>query len=345
MPQTTVAKTESLPKAVRKQRDRANALILENARRARGEPPPESAAPPAPEPTAVQPEPPAAPAVEATHVVELQQPAPPTPSVQREETVDYWRQRCSTLQGTITATEARVKGTIEGLEARIQELEGELASRAPAAPAVDLSRLKLEDIWTPEQIKAFGRDTAQDLTNVVVKLATSIVDGRIAPVAQSVRSIAGDQTARRKAAFWQAVDDPETGVPNLESVNADPAFHAWLHEVDDLSGVQRQQLLADAQKKFDANRVIAIFRQYLGLPLRPRGPTTRNLSERVLPPPAGGAAPALNGAGPGDERPVTSAEITAHFTKKARSKAYRDSEQGRANEVRINAAVASGRVA
>jgi hypothetical protein len=45
-------------------------------------------------------------------------------------------------------------------------------------------------------------------------------------------------------------------------VNDDPAFHDWLGEFDELTGTQRQSLLAAAEEKRDADRVARFFNAF-----------------------------------------------------------------------------------
>lgn len=83
-------------------------------------------------------------------------------------------------------------------------------------------------------------------------------------IAKAVEQISTDpfesQSSPLVQMFWH---DLERQVPNFRQINDDPRFHKWLAVTDSTTGLERQQLLEQAQKRHDADTVAAMFRQFL----------------------------------------------------------------------------------
>lgn len=260
------------------------------------------------------------------------------------ERAHYWESRFRSSEGAFKADQAKKLGTIEGQAERIRELEQQLEAAPAPAATIDVSKLKLDDYFTAEQISEFGADALRSLFGGVVKVVAAQVGAAVKPVEARVRSLSEGERQKRYKEFVAAVGHPTTGVPNWESVNKDPRWLAWLAEKDDATGLERQALLDDAHAKLDAPRVIAIFKRFLSLQPGGGQQPRRDPAERVIPKggPSGGPA---GGNPPAAELPVTRADIKAHFSKKAKDKVWAKSDECKAAESRIEAAVAANQVA
>lgn len=62
------------------------------------------------------------------------------------------------------------------------------------------------------------------------------------------------------ARFWE---DLEEKVPDYRALNDDPAFHAWLSQLDPSTGRTRQARLAKAQSQRDSKTVIMMFKRFI----------------------------------------------------------------------------------
>ena len=343
MTEATAVSTEKQPRAVRKSADRANQLIEESRRRRAGEPAapaPTPAATPDPAPTPADPQP----DQPTVQVAPAPQPRPsPTPSGDpREQDPGYWKARYESSLGAFRVDKARLEGTIDGLNGRITDLEQQLANRQPATPVIDPAKMKLEEFFSPDEVKEFGPDALRSLMGGVVKVVAQQVGATVKPIESRVRTLAEDGKDRRYKQFLADVADPRTGVPNWQAVNADPAWLAWLAQPDEVSGIERQQLLNKAHANMDAPRVIAIFKSFLSTQPGGGQRPPLNRDERVMPiggRPSGGTGTPL----PADT-PVTRADIKAHYERKHRDRGWAKSEECKTAETRINAAVSAGLV-
>lgn len=345
MTQAAAVSTGRSSRAVRKAAATADQLIEANRRAKAGEPPLD-AQPPAPELVA-------APPPEPSPQPVLTQPAPqiaaaptPTPSptaptaAPREETVDYWRDRFRTAEGAFRVEQARLQGTIDGLNGRVEDLEQQLASRQPVAPVVDPATLRLEDFFTPAEVKEFGPDALRSLMGGVVKVVAAQVGASVKPLESRVQAMSRGERERRERKF---VDELTEGLPNWKAINADPAWQAWLADPDEATGVQRDALLKKAQQELNAQRVLAIFNRFLST--QPGGVqrTPRDPAERLMPAgrPSGGPAGYQT---PTAQRPISRSDIRVHYARKHRDKTWAKSPECAAAEALINAAVQAGTV-
>lgn len=265
-----------------------------------------------------------------------QQPATePVVPPKQDEDVAYWRHRFQTLQGKYNAE-------VPALTAKVRELEAELAKakEAPAAAAPN-ARDALETInqLSDEQLSEFGPD--------MLAMVETLIQRRIGqaqqPDPELVQKLERLEQAEQQrheesrqdaeARFWAAL---HAGIPRLEAINADPAFHAWLAKFDPLSGLQRQQALVQAQQALSAERVIAIFNAYHQETGAAPAPKREVPAEAIQP------KQTRSTEAPAAGKIWTGAEISAFYQDKARGKYSR--EEAERIEADIFAATASGRV-
>lgn len=183
---------------------------------------------------------------------------------------DTTEQRYRTLQGMYNADTARLRAENQQLANRITHFE-QLLSSLSAAPAVSHSAATVEKLVTDKDLEEYGDSI--DVMRRVTKEETAAALRRVAELEQMVRQMQAnvlprvEQVVQRQAvtaeqAFWSELS---AIVPNWRDVNADNTFHAWLLEVDPLTGLTRQSYLDDAQRSLDARRVATFFSMWQDL--------------------------------------------------------------------------------
>lgn len=183
-----------------------------------------------------------------------------------------FEQKYKTLQGMYNAEVPRLHEDLKSNQQRVRDLEALVASftavnptsAAPAAPVqvTEADRVEYGDSIemmrkvTQEQLHPFHtRLTAMEtaLNNLATNMNTSVIP--------QVRQVAQQQALSAEDRFW---NDLSRDVPNWMQINNDPAFKAWLLEVDPLTGTARQSFLKQAQDRLDISRVVAFFRTFAG---------------------------------------------------------------------------------
>jgi hypothetical protein len=178
------------------------------------------------------------------------------------------------------ADAARYKTAIEQMAARVAGLEQLLAglqttSQAAPAPAPAPRNPHV----TQKDVEEYGESI--DVMRRVSRDELAARDARIQQLEQALHSLQTtvvprvEQIGKRQVQsaeqdFWTAIT---AAVPDWRSVNSDPQFHAWLREVDPLTGRQRQLHLDEAQKALDAGRAAAFFTTWRASTNTPPSPT------------------------------------------------------------------------
>lgn len=236
--------SNTLPRSIQAQAEAADAAIAAlNQPEQQGNP---AAAAPV-EPAAAEPAQPAA------------APAPQEPAQQPTETRDatYWQHRFSVLKGKYDAEVPTLQRQVNELTRQLQEAK----QAAPAASAPQRAQDAIADL-TKEELEQFGPDliaVIQRIASKAVAPAVTADAAELETLRQEVGQFRDERQQDATARFWT---DLEQAVPNYRQINSDEQFHAWLGEIDQFSGVPRQQLLISAQKELSAHRVAALFKAY-----------------------------------------------------------------------------------
>lgn len=205
------------------------------------------------------------------------QPPAPAPTPPAPEPEKDWEHRYRTLQGMIrsqndqfTAQIREKDGQIEALQNQVKQLL-EAAKAPPEQPKP--APVSQEDIdkFGPEIVDFVSRQAKQMAEQLMAPVKQEL-DGKNAEIAELKKQIGGvaeNQGHSRRAEYERDL----TGlVANWRTVNVDPAFGAWLAEVEPVAGVTRQDLLTDAYNKFDVARTAYLFNSYLGQAPQPPTP-------------------------------------------------------------------------
>lgn len=181
--------------------------------------------------------------------------------------------RWQSLQGMVNKKDSEIE--------QMRLLLAQLSQKAeqPAAPA-NLVTSKDEDDFGADMVD-MNRRVAAEVFNNMIKSVNARLD-------KMEQSIAGVSNATSKIA-GESFDDALTRqVPNWEAVDKDPAFIAWLNEVDGFSGRTKLELLQAAYSSGNLKSTVAIFKAFEGVkqpvsaPVEPAAPAS-NVAKFVAP--------------------------------------------------------------
>ncbi|MGP3789775.1 hypothetical protein [Pseudomonas sp. B392_1p] len=267
-------------------------------------------------------------ALETQQDPELQSPAQPAALEPQPETRDasYWRHRFDVLQGKYNAEVPALRKEIATLTEQLAAAgtpSGESAAQRAQSAVADLSAAEIEE-YGPELVNLIQR--------VVGKAVGGTEQGDLKEIKSELGQLREERQQDAVARFWSEL---EIQVPNFRKVNADSGFHAWLAEVDPLSGQARQQLLVAAQQALDPYRVSAIFKSF-AKPASAKPTTPTIPADQVQPRQTKAAVPESQ------QRTWSRTEIGAFYRDKASGR-Y-SAEEAAAIEADIFLAQAQGRI-
>lgn len=285
-------------------------------------------------------------------VVELKpEPAPqptpqPEPVTQRGNPGDAdWQHRYESMKGRFDQSQSELRS----MAARVQNLEGLLAAKAPAAPMP--AELNPQRLVSSQEENDYGAE----FLDVVGRKAREIAEPKLSQLEQKLNSlesqVVGVGTRFAVNERQQLFNTLDGTLPNWREVNTSQKFLAWLALPDTYSGAIRHQMLNAAFERHDAPRVLAFFKGFLAEEAAIGPPRTE-----LAPTPQGGKVPLESFAAPGRaksaaaspapaEKPfITRAQI-ASFYAEVRAGKYRgrDDEKNRLENM-IFSAQQDGRV-
>lgn len=212
-------------------------------------------------------------------------PAAPAPApASFGEGDEKWEARYKTLHGKYNAEVPR-------LHAAIKERDGKLNSLTEEVEALKAQMAaKREPLVKPEEVTEFGEPLV-DLIRRAAREEVQSKDVEIAELKRKLDSVASATVENKEVGFYDKLAD---AVPDWMAVNDDPDFHAWLRDVDELTGAQRQAILSEAEEKRDADRVARFFKAFKKVQETKAAAATASLDSQVAPvtsradaPPAG----------------------------------------------------------
>ena len=183
-----------------------------------------------------------------------------------EETLN---QKYRTLQGMYNAEVPRLHQQNKELTGRLQQMEQLLATISQQSRATQQQQVVDEPLITQQDQDEYGesldvmrRVTREELIPVAQKIAQidRLLQQLQVNVVPQVNAVVQRQALSAEQQFWS---DLSGFVPQWKDINNDPAFQAWLLEVDPLSGITRQTILEDAQSALDVRRVGNFFKSWL----------------------------------------------------------------------------------
>lgn len=280
-----------------------------------------------------------APAPQAAPAPTPVEPTPAPAPEARPGKVEDFEQKFRSLQGIFNKTVPALQAENKALEGRLVQLQEQMQAlvkatkKAADAPADD------------RDAKTFGDDTVamvqRQAANVFGEMREQFetvmaqVNQRLADLESKVAGV-GERTEKTlEEMFYTTLTDQ---VPNWRTINRDEQWLAWLDEVDPVYGVPRDHALQAAHKQLDAQRVVAIFKQFEAEKARRAPPSL----ESQVSPSGAGSAPAPTAPAP---RKILSQKAIAKFYDDWAKGRYVGREEEAARlEQEINQAVAEGRV-
>lgn len=182
-------------------------------------------------------------------------------------------QRWNVLQGMVNKKDSEIE-QLRTLLAQLNQKRDETPT-APAAKSPAVSEQDVED---------FGQDLIDLISKVASGIAASEVGRLSASIERQIGEIKGtvtgvsETTARTAASTFN--DNLTKRVSTWEAINLDPAFMAWLDQIDDFAGEKRIDLLNDAYSRMDLNRTAKFFEKFIE-ETKPSAPAPADVSATV----------------------------------------------------------------
>lgn len=272
--------------------------------------PPTDPQPPAPEP--------------ASEPVAAVTPAPTT--TPPSEGDEKWEARYKTLHGKYNAEVPRLHAALKERDSKLNSLTEEVEALKAAISNPRESLIK------PEEVNEFG----EPLVDLIRRAARDEMAAKEAEIAQLKREVASVKTSTVENKEVSFFDKLAASVPDWMAINDDPDFHAWLGEVDDLTGAQRQEILSAAEEKRDADRVARFFKAFKKVQEKQSAAATASLDSQVAPAASRADDP------PKGKKIWTRAEIADFYARDRRGELTE--EQSAAIDKEVQAAIRERRV-
>jgi len=257
----------------------------------------------------------------------------------KPDTPDY-KDRYQTLKGKYDAEVPRLQSEVRNLQEQMLTLRQENESLKKAEPEKTKDPPQ-EDSLNYDELDAYGpefRKLGETLTAVVKR--NEQLEAEIQKLNGSVESV---QQASVKDAYEKFLDKVRSEVSgmggNFDTLNTDPAFLAWLHQVPPGSQYQRMALLNDAERRHDVVQCRAIFKEYIDT--QPKDQGKKDPPPNVQPPPS------PDPGNPGDQpsgKQWTRKDIKQFYADKAAGKYAGREDEAKTIEQDIFAASGQGRV-
>jgi hypothetical protein len=192
----------------------------------------------------------------------------------------YWKHRFEIMQGKLMQERDLHKAEIDGLEARIADLETEVAqkeqdiSTLKASPPPSSSKIDIGQFLTPEEVERIGEDEATTLISVANKAVQTAVDAALAKMAPAPAPTpaapapkVADRATREaereaRSARQKFIDDLSELVPDFQAIDESVGWKTWLAEKKGPRGRVRNDVLQAHMRIGDAESVAEMFEQY-----------------------------------------------------------------------------------
>lgn len=252
--------------------------------------------------------------------------------------VEDFEHKYRVLQGINrkTADElAEAKRQLAELSSKVETLTKQ-PPEPPKKPAADPKDVETFGADMIAMVQRYAEQTFDALAQRFSQAFTA-AESRIAALEQGLTGVTQQTTLTLEQAYWAEL---ERLVPDLEQLNVDPAFLAYLGEVDPVFRAPRQAALAAAEKALDAKGVAAVFQAFKATRQAPVS-TPNPLSSQIAPSAAATAAPPAPAQ---STARVTVAQINQFYDDIRRGKYVGREAEAQQIEAAINRAAAEGRV-
>lgn len=171
------------------------------------------------------------------------------PKPDDSQSKDDYEHRFKVLQGKYNSEVPRLSQENKELKATLRSLQDQL-DELKAKPA--------EPLVKPEEIEEYGEGLI-DVARRVAQEELAKKDAQIKKLEAKLDALEGVTTKTVEKDFFTSLTDK---VSDWAKINDDKAFHKWLDETDELTGVRRQDLLSQAEQARDADRVAKFFKAF-----------------------------------------------------------------------------------
>lgn len=195
----------------------------------------------------------------------------PEPKPDDSQSKDDYEHRFKVLQGKYNSEVPRLSSENKELKQSLKSLQDQLD---------DLKAAKsFEPLVKPEEIEEYGEGLV-DLARRVAQEELSKKDAQIKKLEAKLDALEGVTTKTVEKDFFTSLSDK---VSDWAKINDDKAFHKWLDETDELTGMRRQDLLSQAEQARDAERVAKFFKAFKKTSNRQATETNTALETQLAP--------------------------------------------------------------
>lgn len=216
--------------------------------------------------------------------------APAPPADPRENDPAYWRQRFNVTQGMLRSFQERQAADNADRDRELAELREKIRS-LEAKQRTEPSALDVKLFFTDEQIEHFGQDQCEAMAHAAMKAAgqqaQAVIEAEVKPIRDRSEARDRQDVATKEAEFWAKLAEQ---APNYPETNLKPEWLEWLAEVDEATGLVRQDILDRHRGALNAAGVAKMFRAFDAATERPKPPVA---PPRTAGGGAGGEAPAV----------------------------------------------------
>lgn len=160
---------------------------------------------------------------------------------------DSYEHRFRVLQGKYNSEVPRLSAENKELKHTLRSLQDQLDEIKALKDAQPLVR--------PEEIEEYGEGLI-DVARRIAREELAAKDAKIKKLEDKLDDLEDHTNTSAERDFYSVLS---TKVPDWEKVNGNKAFHAWLDARDELTGFRRQDLLSEAERARDAERVAKFF--------------------------------------------------------------------------------------
>lgn len=184
-----------------------------------------------------------------------------------------WENRYRSLMGKYNAEVPRLIAGNKELTNRLQSVESEFES-------VKLSKANPRELLVKQsEIDEYGEPLV-DLIRRAARDEVSVKDQEIESLKHRLERFEATTNKTVETTFYEMLGN---AAPNWQELNKDATFLKWLAEYDDLTGLQRQDLLDDAVRKNDAARASRFFNKWKDMSENKAAAVSRSLASQVVP--------------------------------------------------------------
>ena len=196
-----------------------------------------------------------------------------------DRSLDY-RSQFEVLHGKYSVEVPRLAQEKRELNDKVTALESEIETlrQAPVTPiaSADDKFAAIEE----EIGDGFGNQLKDAVETTVTAQTQALID-QVEGLQNTLNQLTTNDVVRTENSFFAALDDSVNGMPGWENTYNDEKFVSWAAQVEPFSGQTYDDLINSAKDKFDAQRVIAIFKAYLSNGIE--APAIPALEEQIVP--------------------------------------------------------------